>query len=596
MSYEKVNVYPPVPDLERGKAFVLGTDPKGKTIIYPRGNTIVVRAADGSLDSYTFSSHPAATTVAKYAPSGFYIASADVQGRVLIWDTTQEDHSVKYEYRPLAGRIADLAWSEDSKRIVVGGESGEKFAHAFLWDSGSSVGSLDGHSKRVNSIDFKQTRPFRVVTASEDSDVGFYAGPPFKFGHLNHEHGSFVNCVRYAPDGSKFVTAGADGKCFLYDGKEGQLIGEVGEPAHKGGLYSVAWSPDSKRFITASADKTVKMWDAEARSLISTFNFPDKVDYQQLSCAWQGDHIISVSLNGDMTYLDEANPDTPKRVVRGHSKAVTALAVNNGSSCFYGGSYDGRVSCIDVASGEVRLYANTPKAAIVSLAFNDGSLVAAAQDDSVTITPVDAEALSADKVACPSQPREAAVGGGLIAVACQNHVLTIQGGAVAKQIDIDYEGQCAAVSPDGKYVAVGTSTHKIVVYDANLSEVKTLDATGVVNCVGFSPDGQWLASGDSNRNVYAFDVASWTLKMQRWKYHSSKVNSLAWSPDSKHIATGSLDTNLIVWSLEKEMKRVTVKGAHPSHDVTQVAWLDDNTVISAGRDATFRTWSITHVQ
>ena len=43
----------------------------------------------GSLDSYTFSTHPAATTVAKYSPSGFYIASADVQGRVLIWDTTQ---------------------------------------------------------------------------------------------------------------------------------------------------------------------------------------------------------------------------------------------------------------------------------------------------------------------------------------------------------------------------------------------------------------------------------------------------------------------------------------------------------------------------
>lgn len=74
----------------------------------------------------------------------------------------------------------DIAWSEDSKRVVVGGESGEKFAHAFLWDrysalattpvpqsragltfglcSGSSVGSLDGHAKRVNSIDFKQVR------------------------------------------------------------------------------------------------------------------------------------------------------------------------------------------------------------------------------------------------------------------------------------------------------------------------------------------------------------------------------------------------------------------------------------------------------
>eukprot|EP00045_Choanoeca_perplexa_P008018 m.73312 g.73312 ORF g.73312 m.73312 type:complete len:596 (-) comp14324_c0_seq1:756-2543(-) len=595
MSFEKVNVYPPVPDLERGKPFVLGVDPKGKNLVYPRGNTIVVRAADGSLDSYTFSTHSAATTVAKYAPSGFYIASADVQGRVLIWDTTQEEHAVKYEYRPLAGRICDIAWSEDSKRIVVGGESGEKFAHAFLWDSGSSVGSLDGHSKRVNSIDFKQTRPYRVVTASEDSDTGFYAGPPFKFGHLSHEHASFVNCVRYAPDGSKFATAGADGKCYLYEGKEGTLIGEVGEPAHKGGLYGVAWAPDSKRFVTASADKTVKMWDAEARTLIATFTFPDDVGHQQLSCVWQGEHIIAVSLNGDMTYLDEANPDTPKQIVKGHSKAITALAVDPASGRFFGGSYDGRMSCVDVASGQVRLYNNTSKAALASLAYCDGNLVAAGNDDTVTITPADADAVSANTVACASQPREAAASGDVVAVACQRHVMVIKGGAKSAEIEVEYEGQCAAVSPDGSMIAVGTSTHKIIVYDASLKEIKVLDATGVVNCVGFSPDGKYLASGDSNRNVYAFEVASWELKMDRWKYHSSKVNSLAWSPDSKHIATGSLDTNVIVWSMEKEMKRVTIKGAHPAHDVTQVAWLDDNTVISAGRDATFRTWSITHV-
>lgn len=51
-----------------------------------------------------------------------------------------------------------------------------------------------------------------MVTASEDTDTGIYAGPPFKLMHLSHEHERFVNCVRYAPDGSVFVTGGADGK------------------------------------------------------------------------------------------------------------------------------------------------------------------------------------------------------------------------------------------------------------------------------------------------------------------------------------------------------------------------------------------------
>jgi WD40 repeat protein len=119
---------------------------------------------------------------------------------------------LKYEYRPLSGAIRDLAWTEDSKRIAVCGEGSEVMARAFLWDSGSSVGEITGHSKRINSIDIKQTRPYRIVTGSEDTDVGFYAGPPFKFSHLNHEHSRFVNAVRFSPDGNLVLSGGADSK------------------------------------------------------------------------------------------------------------------------------------------------------------------------------------------------------------------------------------------------------------------------------------------------------------------------------------------------------------------------------------------------
>lgn len=60
-----------------------------------------------------------------------------------------------------------------------------RFGNVFLWDSGSSVGSVSGHSKAINAVDYKPTRPFRICTASEDSDVGFFEGPPFKFSTSN---------------------------------------------------------------------------------------------------------------------------------------------------------------------------------------------------------------------------------------------------------------------------------------------------------------------------------------------------------------------------------------------------------------------------
>ena len=55
----------------------------------------------------------------------------------------------------------------------------------FLADSGSSVGEISGHIKAINSVDFKPTRPYRIVTGSEDFAVAFLEGPPFKYKQLS---------------------------------------------------------------------------------------------------------------------------------------------------------------------------------------------------------------------------------------------------------------------------------------------------------------------------------------------------------------------------------------------------------------------------
>jgi len=113
-------------------------------------------------DIYTEHAHP--VTVAKYAPSGFYIASGgtrynltfvakctpssgmpavlwnesffnplDASGRIRIWDTTQKEHMLKYEYTPISGKVKDIAWTEDSKRIAVVGDGREKWVSKFLF-------------------------------------------------------------------------------------------------------------------------------------------------------------------------------------------------------------------------------------------------------------------------------------------------------------------------------------------------------------------------------------------------------------------------------------------------------------------------------
>lgn len=322
MSATLKNIYAPSPFTTRGKSVVISGDPKGVNFLYTCGNAVIIRNLTNPLVADIYYDHPAQATVAKYAPSGFYIASGDIQGNLRIWDTTQAEHPLKIELKVLSGAIADIAWSPDNQRLVIVGDGKERFGAAILWDSGASVGEISGHSKPVTSCDFKSSRPFRVITGSEDFQANWFEGPPFKFKHAFKEHSRFVNCVRFSPDGNKVLSVGSDKKGFLLDGKTGEKIGQLGDgDAHGLGIYACSWSPDGKQVLTVSADKTAKIWDENGK-LVQTFTFEGGVEQQQLGCLWQGKTLASVNLAGDISILDPANPAKPN-VIKGHNKLVT---------------------------------------------------------------------------------------------------------------------------------------------------------------------------------------------------------------------------------------------------------------------------------
>lgn len=103
-----------------------------------------------------------------------------------IWDTSfltsgfppisLEPPILKAEYKTLSGRITDLAWDGESKRIVVVGEGRDRFGHAFQVDTGSGAGEISGHSKVINAVAVRHQRPFKAVTASDDASIVFHTG------------------------------------------------------------------------------------------------------------------------------------------------------------------------------------------------------------------------------------------------------------------------------------------------------------------------------------------------------------------------------------------------------------------------------------
>ncbi|VEN53481.1 unnamed protein product [Callosobruchus maculatus] len=302
--------------------------------------------------SDVYTEHSCTVNVAKYSPSGFYIASGDQSGKVRIWDTVNKEHILKNEFHPFGGPIKDIAWSPDNQRMVVVGEGRERFGHVFMSETGTSVGEISGQSKPINSCDFRPARPFRIITGSEDNTIAIFEGPPFKFKMTKQEHNRFVQAVRYSPQGNLFASAGFDGKVYLYDGVSSDLVGEVGAPAHQGGVYAVAWSPDGKQLLTASGDKTAKLWDVETRQVLSEFVMGTTVEDQQVSCLWQNNYLLTVSLSGFINYLDVNDPTKPLRVVKGQHKPITSLALSEDRTSIFTASHDGCVTRWNAETGE----------------------------------------------------------------------------------------------------------------------------------------------------------------------------------------------------------------------------------------------------
>lgn len=609
----KKESFPGLPTPTRAKSYVLGGDPKGKSFLYCTEKHVIVRDVEDPKKSFAYVEHQKRPTCAKYSPTGYYICSADANGKVRIWDTTQEEHILKYEYHPISGAILDIAWDGESKRIAVCGEGKQNFASAFLWDSGSSVGTLDKMEKHCNSVSIKPNRPYRCAVASEDYSAYFYQGPPFKLLKTCGEGTNFCNCVRFAPDGSVMASANSDGNVYLYDGKTAELIGKLGDgKAHKGGVYSLDFSPDSKELVTASGDKSLKVWNVEKRSLIEELQIGTTIDDQQLSCLWQGNNIFGVSLCGDIKIFDREDLSKPPRVLTGHKKNITAVAVGQNAT-IYTASFDAVMVGWNSATGEaVKFTGDGHKNSIVSMVHDSANdqLITISIDDTLRFTPSNGSVFTPESsIALDSQPSSLSLApeSGYILVACEESLTLIKGD---KKLDShawkkDAFPVSASVSNQGHVAATGVKSafagvekhevHLLEVVDDKLvpnTNVPMLEGFQHVARVTYSPDGNRLAVANL-KEIHVYEVANNYQEPKKMTGASTRITGMVWAPDNRHLATFSIDSSIHIWDAVDGKHTAQISNAHPKANVADIAWLSEDVLVSVGSDCAVTQWQVT---
>jgi len=473
-------------------------------------------------------------------------------------------------------------------------------------DTGSSAGEIIGQTKTINSVSIRPCRPLRAATASDDFTVNFYSGTPYKFVKSLKEHSRFVQCVRYAPDGSQFATCGSDGKIFLYDGESGDLVKElkdvkVGPSAHASGILALCWSPDSACLYSSSMDQLTKCWNvASGTATFETkivFNSKTPQDNQIVSNVWTRSGVLVLSLSGAYAVISSTDGE-PKQTFDGHQRGISALVINEAQELISAG-YDGSICKWDQKSVAVSLGKESqfkPTNQIDDLAISENGAILA-------LTSLDSRGYSlnssgqAEPLSWLTGKKMARVGS-FVACLKDDRLCMLQGGNISSEVTGGFASTPTSLDSTDKFVAVGFEDKTIALFKAtagNLTLIAELSANlGAITSLAFNEDGTQLAAGDDQRRIKIYDLATHETLKTNWCYHSAKVSCLAWlrGHHAGLLVSGSLDNGLLVWSPESPIKPVTsIPNAHTCPIVSVVAF-EDGRFASASQDGSIKVWQL----
>ena len=388
----------------------------------------------------------------------------------------------------------------------------------------------------------------------------FAIGGPFAIS----PDGRFAALARNSPD-----PANPSASLAVLDLTTGRRRALTPLPA-QGWIVSVAFTPDGRRVVGASFEGALRVWDFASGAIVQTF--AGQSSGENLAVTPDGRTVFTGAETGTVVAWDLSGSQQLGRGFRwnapdGGCLTTPCFVINPQSTLMATSQADGTVALIDLRTRRVidTLAArNGPQAEALAF-FPDGRRLATGGiAGRVTLwdvhgrkvlrtirfpEPVWWVAVSPDGRRLAVQSRTAVNPRSRVEVrdVASNRVL------YSRMITIDRGRGGLFFSPDGRRLAVPGCCRPgspIEVWDARSGERElSVAVDGYAATVAFSPDGRLLAAGTNSGKVLLLDAQDGERLGPPIEVGKDEIDPVSFSPDGRLLAASSGDQTATVWDV-----------------------------------------------
>lgn len=480
-----------------------------------------------------------------------------------------------------------------------------------------------------------------LAAASDDCSVRVWRAEPSDLLLTIEAHSDAVKCISWSPDGKKIASCSVDGAVKVWRFPEGALEDEWpgsddwarsvdwsgdGEvlacgyangvirlfnpkerkealrfTAHEGRIRGVAFAPGGNWFATAATDGYVKIWDIRSGIMISQIDVAETVAPQDrgraqilcVACSPSSAEYIGVGLISGQFVLIDTLTWKVMRVERVCRDSILSLAWAPDGKEVVVGSADRTVTHIVMAElGKRSLLQDLWKSSM----FWSGS--------------EKSKAPHLGSVRAVAWSRRGTIASGSTDQSIRTY--SEQGYKELRPHLLQF--RCAALSPDGRYLAAGSIGRQVVLTelacglrkwsfegtseviastsegkDERLIEKRREGLDEYIRCIAWSPDGEYLALGGDDRTVRVLKAATGLVdEPVLADQHDEPIRCVAWSPQGNRIISCS-GSVVVIWDRDsgKSIKRRGHRG-----NVLAAAWEPSGSrFATAAEDCTVRLWA-----